>query len=98
LRLEAFQLFDDAPTPPASLPEGWTYAPKRVRRIRSSADLVVALNALFRDMRTGCLPTQDGSRMANTLDVLRRTIESSDHEKRIRELEGTLLARQEGRL
>jgi hypothetical protein len=48
--------------------------------------------------RTGCLPTQDGSRMANTLDVLRRTIESSDHEKRIRELESTLLTRQEGSL
>jgi hypothetical protein len=36
--------------------------------------------------------------MANTLDVLRRTIESSDHEKRIRELESTLLTRQEGSL
>ena len=94
MRPKAVPLFDDAPTPPASLPEGWTYAPKRVRRIRTSADLVVALNALFRDMRTGCLPTVDGSRMANTLDVMRRAIESGALEARIAQLEAQLAQRE----
>ena len=95
MRLEAVSSFEPEPDPPP-LPPGWQRAPQRIRPIRNSHDVCLALNSVYRDMRSGALPTVDGSRMANTLDVLRRAIESGDHEARIAKLEGELLVRPGG--
>ena len=76
------------------LPPGWMRAPRRVKRINNSRDLTRELNSVYRDMRVGVLPTQDASRMANALDVLRRVIESGAIEERLARLEAQLGARQ----
>jgi hypothetical protein len=94
MRSEAVPLLEND-YPPPGLPAGWASAPQRVKRVATTGDLMRELNAVYRDMRVGRLPTADGSRMANCLDIMRRTIEAGDHERRIRELENTLLARQE---
>jgi hypothetical protein len=94
VRLKAVPLPDDLPDPPPELPPGWQRAPQRIRPIRNSHDVCLALNSVYRDMRSGALPTVDGSRMANTLDVLRRAIESGDLEQRVKSLEAQLGARQ----
>ena len=77
------------------LPPGWMRAPRRVKRINNSRDLTRELNSVYRDMRVGVLPTQDASRMANALDVLRRVLETGALEERLARLEAELLARQE---
>ena len=76
------------------LPPGWLRRPRRVKRINCSKDLTRELNSIYRDMRVGALPTQDASRMANTLDVVRRVLESGDLEQRVKTLEAQLGARQ----
>ena len=93
MRLEAVSSFEPEPDPPP-LPPGWQRAPQRIRPIRNSHDVCLALNSVYRDMRSGALPTVDGSRMANCLDVLRRAIESGDLEQRVKSLEAQLGARQ----
>lgn len=56
------------------------------------------LGSVYRAMRSGQIPTQDGTRLAYVLDLLRRAVETSDLQNRIelieRQFEGASHARQ----
>lgn len=41
------------------------------------------LGSVYRSMRSGQIPTQDGTRLAYVLDLLRRAVETSDLQDRI---------------
>lgn len=45
------------------------------------------LGAVYRDMRAGRIPSQDGTRLAYVLDLLRRACETSDLQERLEALE-----------
>lgn len=45
------------------------------------------LGAVYRDMRAGRIPSQDGTRLAYVLDLLRRAVETSALEERLEALE-----------
>lgn len=45
------------------------------------------LGAVYRDMRAGRIQSQDGTRLAYVLDLLRRACETSDLQERLEALE-----------
>lgn len=45
------------------------------------------LGSVYRDMRAGRLPTQDGTRLAYVLDLLRRAVETGELQARIEQIE-----------
>lgn len=45
------------------------------------------LGAVYRDMRAGRIPSQDGTRLAYVLDLMRRACETSDLQERLEALE-----------
>jgi hypothetical protein len=45
------------------------------------------LGSVYRAMRSGQIPTQDGTRLAYVLDLLRRAVETSDLQNRIELIE-----------
>jgi hypothetical protein len=51
--------------------------------------------ALYRDMRRGVIKTQDGTRMAYVLDIIRKTHETCLMQDRLEALEQLLNARKE---
>lgn len=53
--------------------------------------------ALYRDMRRGAIKTQDGTRMAYVLDIIRKTYETCLMQGRLEALEQLLNARKEKR-
>lgn len=62
--------------------------PGRVRvPLRNLDEVQRELARLYRDMRGGAIETQDGSRMANVLQILARVIEGGQIEQRLAALE-----------
>ncbi|MDO9597261.1 MAG: hypothetical protein Q7J47_06025 [Azoarcus sp.] len=62
--------------------------PARVRvPLRTINEVQRELARLYREMRTGRIGAQDGSRLANVLSILSRVIAGSDLEARIAEIE-----------
>ena len=63
-------------------------APTRLRiPLRTADDVARELARLYRQMKSGAIPTADGSRLAYVLHLLRQAIETGDLEKRIDALE-----------
>jgi hypothetical protein len=56
-------------------------------RLTSCRGVRRELAALYADARLGRVPTADASRLANILDVLRRTLEAGELEARLAALE-----------
>jgi hypothetical protein len=77
-----------------SLPPGWVRAPQRVKRIADMSGVLREINSIYGAARRGMIPAADASRLANVVDIARRTLEASDLEKRIKTLEAQLGARQ----
>ncbi len=65
----------EAPTPRLRIP------------LRTADDVSRELARLYRQMKSGQIPTQDGSRLAYVLNLLRTAIETGELEKRINQLE-----------
>jgi hypothetical protein len=51
------------------------------------------LAAVYRDMRAGRIPAQDGTRLAYVLDLIRKAFETEDLKKRIELIELALTRR-----
>lgn len=67
---------------------GTTVKPGRVRvPLRNLDEVQRELARLYRDMRSGQIETQDGSRMANVLQILARVIDGGQIEQRLAALE-----------
>jgi hypothetical protein len=64
-----------APTPRLRIP------------LNTASDVQRELARLYRQMKAGQIPTQDGSRLAYVLNLLRQSIETGDLEARIQALE-----------
>jgi len=62
-------------------------APKNV------GEVITELGVLYRDCRGGRVDTLDGSRLSGILTAIRQTLEATDLENRIRELEKRLADR-----
>ena len=74
---------DESPTS-----QGRGYRPARLRvSLRSMDEVARELARLYREMKSGTIPTQDGSRLANVLQILARIMEGGDLERRIAALE-----------
>ena len=88
---------DDAPylANDVPLPPGWVRAPQRVKRISDMSGVLREINSIYGAARRGMIPAADASRLANVVDIARRSLESGDVEKRLRQLEAQLLTRQE---
>jgi hypothetical protein len=76
------------------LPPGWVRAPQRVKRIADMAGVLREINSIYGAARRGMIPAADASRLANVVDIARRSLESGDLEKRLKALEAQLGARQ----
>ena len=65
--------------------------PPRQRPIslNTAFDVRKELQRVYTDARRGDLPTQDAGRLANILNIIRQTIETSDLEARIEQLEAS---------
>jgi len=62
--------------------------PKRLRLpLTTAVDVRKEMARLYREMKAGQIPTQDGSRLGYVLSLLRRTIETADIEQRLEALE-----------
>lgn len=48
------------------------------------------LGAVYRDMRSGCIETQEGTRLAYVLDMIRKAYDTSVLQDRIEMLERTI--------
>lgn len=55
--------------------------------LNTANDVQQELARLYRQMKAGQIPTQDGSRLAYVLNLLRQSIETGDLETRIQALE-----------
>ncbi|MCM2621296.1 hypothetical protein [Alcaligenes faecalis] len=55
--------------------------------LNTANDVQRELARLYRQMKAGQIPTQDGSRLAYVLNLLRQSIETGDLEARIQALE-----------
>jgi hypothetical protein len=80
---------DDAPylANDVPLPPGWLRAPQRVKRIADMSGVLREINSIYG-------AAADASRLANVVDIARRSLESGDLEKRLKALEAQLGARQ----
>ena len=87
---------DDAPYLANEVPlaPGWVRAPQRVKRIADMAGVLREINSIYGAARRGMIPAADASRLANVVDIARRSLESGDLEKRLKALEAQLGARQ----
>ena len=87
---------DDAPylANDVPLPPGWLRAPQRVKRIADMSGVLREINSIYGAARRGMIPAADASRLANVVDIARRSLESGDLEKRLKSLEAQLGARQ----
>jgi hypothetical protein len=87
---------DDAPylANEVPLPPGWVRAPQRVKRISDLGGVLREINSIYGAARRGMIPATDASRLANVVDIARRSLESGDLERRLKQLEAQLLARQ----
>ena len=62
--------------------------PARLRvPLRDMHDVQLELARLYREMKRGTIPAQDGSRMANVLQILARVMEGGQLEQRLAALE-----------
>ena len=78
------------------LPPGWLHPPpRRVKRITDMSGVLREINSIYGAARRGMIPASDASRLASVVDIARRALESGDLEKRLKQLEEKLLARQE---
>lgn len=55
--------------------------------LRDAHSIRRELGAVYRDMRAGRIQSQDGTRLAYVLDLLRRAVETSDLQERLEALE-----------
>jgi len=62
-------------------------ARRKVLTPKSVGDVLTELGTLYRDARQGRTDTLDASRLAAILTAIRQTVEASDLETRLRELE-----------
>ena len=69
-------------------------APQRVKRISDLGGVLREINSIYGAARRGMIPAADASRLANVVDIARRSLESGDLERRLKQLEAQLLARQ----
>jgi hypothetical protein len=69
-------------------------APQRVKRISDLGGVLREINSIYGAARRGMIPAADASRLANVVDIARRSLESGDLEKRLKALEAQLGARQ----
>lgn len=60
---------------------------RKVLKPKNTGEIITEMGHLFYDARNGKLDSLDASRMAAILTALRQTLEASDLENRIRELE-----------
>jgi len=58
--------------------------------LNSASAIARELARVYRDARTGRLPTTDATKLAHVLDVLRRCLETSDLEQRLSAVEASL--------
>ena len=86
---DALYLANEVPLPP-----GWVRAPQRVKRISDMAGVLREVNLIYGAARRGMIPAADASRLANVVDIARRSLESGDLERRLKSLEAQLGARQ----
>ena len=86
---DALYLANEVPLPP-----GWVRAPQRVKRISDLGGVLREINSIYGAARRGMIPAADASRLANVVDIARRSLESGDLEKRLKQLVAQLLARQ----
>jgi hypothetical protein len=61
--------------------------------LKTIDDVRVEMARVYRDMRSGKIDTQDGTRLAYVLAQIGKLIEAGDIEKRLEALEGVLVAR-----
>ena len=61
--------------------------------LRTIDDVRVEMARVYRDMRSGRMDTQDGTRLAYVLAQIGKLIEAGEIEKRLEALEGVLVAR-----
>ena len=61
--------------------------------LRDANALRRELACVYRDMRSGKIETQDGTRLAYVLDLIRKAFETEDLKKRIELIESTLSRR-----
>lgn len=62
-------------------------------RLASLTDVRREMSRIYRDMKHGKRPSQDGSRLVFVLTSIAKLIEQSDLEKRLESLEGLLAQR-----
>lgn len=62
-------------------------SPRSKIDLRDAHALRRELGSVYRDMRAGRLPTQDGTRLAYVLDLLRRAVETGTLQDRIDQIE-----------
>jgi hypothetical protein len=86
---DALYLANEVPLPP-----GWVRAPQRVKRISDMTGVLREINSIYGAARRGMIPASDASRLANVVDIARRSLESGDLERRLKALEAQLGARQ----
>jgi len=61
--------------------------------LKTIDDVRVEMARVYRDMRSGKIDTQDGTKLAYVLSQLGRLIEAGEIEKRLEAVEGVLLSR-----
>lgn len=67
---------------------GSSARPGRIRiPLRNLDEVQRELARLYRDMRGGAIETQDGSRLANVLQILARVIDGGEIERRLAAIE-----------
>lgn len=67
--------------------EGHSLTPRPKIDLRDAHAIRRELGAVYRDMRAGRIPSQDGTRLSYVLDLLRRACETSDLQERLEALE-----------
>jgi hypothetical protein len=66
--------------------------PSKVGRLNSFRAIRVELTRVYRDMRSGKIPSCEGTRLAFVLTAIARVLEQGDLEQRIERLEGATAA------
>jgi hypothetical protein len=69
------------------MPKNDTSLTPWVGRLRTLHDIQKELTRVYKAMRRGEIPTQDGTRLSYTLQVLAKIIEGGDLEQRVAHLE-----------
>ena len=83
---------DDSPEPQGGRAVTLLPTPSR-NDLKTIDDVRVEMARVYRDMRSGKIDTQDGTKLAYVLAQLGKLIEAGELEKRVEALEGVLSAR-----